>query len=81
MSSVCWPAWNTASTRARWMRRPPSWNADVDWPGTPVTALLRPFRLGQGVVLDRLRAEMPRLTKDAESVSSASRLLLVMANG
>ncbi|MFF7274960.1 ATP-binding SpoIIE family protein phosphatase [Streptomyces griseorubiginosus] len=47
--------------------------------GAPVTALLRAFRLGQGVVLDRLLAEMPRLTKDAELVSSASRLLLRMA--
>ncbi|MFE9028194.1 SpoIIE family protein phosphatase [Streptomyces iakyrus] len=49
--------------------------------GTPVTALLRAFRLGQGVVLDRLLAEMPRLTKDAELVSAASRLLIAMANG
>ncbi|MFF8870583.1 ATP-binding SpoIIE family protein phosphatase [Streptomyces massasporeus] len=49
--------------------------------GAPVTALLRAFRLGQGVVLDRLLAEMPRLTKDAELVSAASRLLIAMANG
>ncbi|MFF7309074.1 hypothetical protein [Streptomyces sp. NPDC008137] len=49
--------------------------------GTPVTALLRAFRLGQGVVLERLLAEMPRLTKDAELVSAASRLLIAMANG
>ncbi|MFE1837347.1 ATP-binding SpoIIE family protein phosphatase [Streptomyces sviceus] len=49
--------------------------------GAPVTALLRAFRLGQGVVLDRLLAEMPRLTKDADLVSAASRLLIAMANG
>ncbi|MEU0413405.1 SpoIIE family protein phosphatase [Streptomyces griseorubiginosus] len=49
--------------------------------GAPVTALLRAFRLGQGVVLDRLLAEMPRLTKDAELVGAASRLLIGMANG
>ncbi|MYS91642.1 MULTISPECIES: ATP-binding SpoIIE family protein phosphatase [Streptomyces] len=49
--------------------------------GTPVTALLRAFRLGQGVVLDRLLAEMPRLTKDAQLISAATRLLLAMANG
>ncbi|MFI8836470.1 SpoIIE family protein phosphatase [Streptomyces afghaniensis] len=49
--------------------------------GTPVTALLRAFRLGQGVILDRLLAEMPRLTKDAELISEATRLLLAMANG
>ncbi|MDH6546118.1 SpoIIE family protein phosphatase [Streptomyces sp. SAI-041] len=49
--------------------------------GVPVTALLRAFRLGQGVILDRLLAEMPRLTKDAELVSSAARLLLAMADG
>ncbi|MEU6912485.1 SpoIIE family protein phosphatase [Streptomyces olindensis] len=49
--------------------------------GTPVTVLLRAFRFGQGVVLDRLLAEMPRLTKDAELISAASRLLIAMANG
>ncbi|MEU0196225.1 SpoIIE family protein phosphatase [Streptomyces afghaniensis] len=49
--------------------------------GAPVTALLRAFRLGQGVVLDRLLSEIPRLTKDAELVSAASRLLIAMANG
>ncbi|MEU3889883.1 SpoIIE family protein phosphatase [Streptomyces sp. NPDC029041] len=49
--------------------------------GAPVTALLRAFRFGQGVVLDRLLAEMPRLTKDAELISAASRLLIAMANG
>ncbi|MEU1554894.1 SpoIIE family protein phosphatase [Streptomyces scabiei] len=51
------------------------------WQGTPVTVLLRAFRLGQGVVLDRLLAEMPRLTKDAELINAASRLLLAMASG
>ncbi|MFF5978729.1 SpoIIE family protein phosphatase [Streptomyces olindensis] len=49
--------------------------------GPPVTVLLRAFRFGQGIVLDRLLAEMPRLTKDAELISAASRLLIAMANG
>ncbi|CAM5658644.1 SpoIIE family protein phosphatase [Streptomyces griseorubiginosus] len=49
--------------------------------GTSVTVLLRAFRLGQGVILDRLLAEMPRLTKDAELITAASRLLIAMANG
>nr|AGZ94055.1 magnesium or manganese-dependent protein phosphatase [Streptomyces sp. MMG1612] len=44
--------------------------------GTPVSAVLRAYRLGQRVVLDRLLAEMPRLTKDAELISAASRRLL-----
>ncbi|WP_260860298.1 hypothetical protein [Streptomyces cupreus] len=50
--------------------------------GTPVTAMLRAHRLGQGVVLDRLLAEMPpRLTNDAELISAASRRLLAMTTG
>lgn len=49
--------------------------------GPPVTVLLRAFRFGQGIVLDRLLADMPRLTKDAELISAASRLLIAMANG
>ncbi|MGW0191400.1 ATP-binding SpoIIE family protein phosphatase [Streptomyces sp. NPDC003362] len=47
--------------------------------GTPVTAMLRAHRLGQGVVLDRLLAEMPQLTNDAELISAASRRLFAMA--
>ncbi|KND23253.1 MULTISPECIES: ATP-binding SpoIIE family protein phosphatase [Streptomyces] len=44
--------------------------------GTPVSVMLRAYRLGQRIVLDRLLAEMPRLTKNAELISAASRWLL-----
>ncbi|MFJ9833501.1 SpoIIE family protein phosphatase [Streptomyces sp. NPDC101169] len=45
--------------------------------GTPVNALLRAFRLAQGVILDRLLEEMPRLTDDAALISAATRKLIV----
>ncbi|WP_416980592.1 ATP-binding SpoIIE family protein phosphatase [Streptomyces sp. T028] len=64
---------------------PPSADADrarrLARHGTPVTAMLRAHRLGQGVVLDRLLAEIPRLTNDGELISAASRRLLSMATG
>ncbi|MFG2261671.1 SpoIIE family protein phosphatase [Streptomyces sp. NPDC048720] len=44
--------------------------------GTPVSVILRSFRLGQGVMLDRLLEEMPRLTDDAELISAATRKLI-----
>ncbi|MFE5485801.1 SpoIIE family protein phosphatase [Streptomyces sp. NPDC056527] len=44
--------------------------------GTPVSVLLRAFRLGQGVLLDRMMGELPRLTGDAELLSAASRKLV-----
>ncbi|MFE0382549.1 SpoIIE family protein phosphatase [Streptomyces bungoensis] len=44
--------------------------------GTPVSVILRSFRLGQGVMLDRLLEEMPRLTDDAELISAAMRKLI-----
>ncbi|MGQ5635909.1 MULTISPECIES: ATP-binding SpoIIE family protein phosphatase [unclassified Streptomyces] len=45
----------------------------------PVTAMLRAFRLGQGVVVDRLLAELPRLTDDPRLVSEAARRLMEVA--
>ncbi|MQY34536.1 hypothetical protein SRB17_25060 [Streptomyces sp. RB17] len=47
--------------------------------GKPVTAALRAFRLGQGVIVDRLIEEMPRLTSDPELISAAARKLLEIA--
>ncbi|MFF6772311.1 SpoIIE family protein phosphatase [Streptomyces sp. NPDC012637] len=47
--------------------------------GAPVSAMLRAFRLGHGVVLDRMLEEMPRLTSDAELIAAASRELIAMA--
>ncbi|WP_248506265.1 SpoIIE family protein phosphatase [Streptomyces sp. D2-8] len=49
--------------------------------GAPVTAMLRAQRLGEGVVLDRLLAELPRLTTDPEMISVTSRRLLAIATG
>ncbi|MEU6356145.1 SpoIIE family protein phosphatase [Streptomyces sp. NPDC047072] len=49
--------------------------------GVPVTALLRAHRLGQGVVLDRLLAEIPRLTDDVELIGATSRRMIEMATG
>ncbi|WP_328224271.1 SpoIIE family protein phosphatase [Streptomyces sp. NBC_00310] len=49
--------------------------------GIPVSAVLRAFRLGQGVVLDRLLEEMPRRTDDAPLVSEAARRLIRAATG
>ncbi|MEV6056585.1 SpoIIE family protein phosphatase [Streptomyces sp. NPDC052107] len=47
--------------------------------GKPVTAMLRAFRLGQGVVVARLLEEMPRLTSDPELISAAARKLIGIA--
>ncbi|MFG2894715.1 SpoIIE family protein phosphatase [Streptomyces sp. NPDC048248] len=49
--------------------------------GTPVSVMLRAFRLAQGVILDRLLQEMPRLTGDAELISAAARKLIATATG
>ncbi|MCX5337343.1 MULTISPECIES: SpoIIE family protein phosphatase [unclassified Streptomyces] len=49
--------------------------------GIPVSTLLRAFRLGQGVLLDRLLQELPRLTDDAQLISAATRELLATATG
>ena len=43
--------------------------------------MLRAFRLAQGVILDRLLQEMPRLTGDAELISAAARKLIATATG
>ncbi|QJT06103.1 SpoIIE family protein phosphatase [Streptomyces asoensis] len=47
--------------------------------GTPLGTMLRAFRLAQAVVLDRLLAEMPRFTEDAELVSAATRHVIATA--
>ncbi|MGW6791943.1 ATP-binding SpoIIE family protein phosphatase [Streptomyces chartreusis] len=47
--------------------------------GTPLSAMLRAFRLAEEVVLDRLFAELPRLSQDAEQVSAAARQLNVVS--
>ncbi|BBC31949.1 hypothetical protein SGFS_032430 [Streptomyces graminofaciens] len=47
--------------------------------GTPISTMLRAFRLGESVVLDRLLAVLPRLTDDAELISAASRRLVTTA--
>ncbi|WP_406005048.1 SpoIIE family protein phosphatase [Streptomyces sp. NBC_00637] len=41
--------------------------------GTPLGSMLRAFRVAQTIVLDRLLAEMPRFSDDAELVSAATR--------
>jgi serine phosphatase RsbU (regulator of sigma subunit) len=43
--------------------------------------MLRAFRLAQGVIVDRLLEEMPRLTEDAELISAAARKLIVTMTG
>ncbi|WP_435208728.1 ATP-binding SpoIIE family protein phosphatase [Streptomyces sp. bgisy034] len=47
--------------------------------GTPLSAMLRAFRLAEETVLDRLFAELPRLSQDAEQVSAAARQLNVVS--
>ncbi|MDT0573443.1 SpoIIE family protein phosphatase [Streptomyces sp. DSM 3412] len=49
--------------------------------GVPVSTVLRAFRLGQGIILDHLLAEMPRCTDDAALISEAARSLIVSATG
>ncbi|MEV4859476.1 ATP-binding SpoIIE family protein phosphatase [Streptomyces ossamyceticus] len=49
--------------------------------GVPVSTVLRAFRLGQGVMLDRLLEGMARLTDDATLISEAARRLIVTATG
>ncbi|MEV6027835.1 SpoIIE family protein phosphatase [Streptomyces sp. NPDC052036] len=49
--------------------------------GIPLSVMLRAFRLGQGVIVDRLLEEMPRLTDDAELISAAARTLIVTMAG
>ncbi|MER5197546.1 ATP-binding SpoIIE family protein phosphatase [Streptomyces sp. NPDC002755] len=47
--------------------------------GTPLGTMLRAFRLAQTIVLDRLLAELPRFTEDAELVSAATRQVIATA--
>lgn len=49
--------------------------------GTPVSVMLRAFRIGQGVVLDGMLVELPRLTGDAALVSAAARKLIATMTG
>ncbi|MGW2936617.1 ATP-binding SpoIIE family protein phosphatase [Streptomyces sp. NPDC001156] len=49
--------------------------------GTPLSVMLRAFRLAQGVIVDRLLEEMPRLTEDADLISAAARKLIVTMTG
>ncbi|MFF1838282.1 SpoIIE family protein phosphatase [Streptomyces sp. NPDC058231] len=47
--------------------------------GKPVTAMLRAFRLAQGLLLDRLLEELARLTSDAEPINAATRKLIALS--
>jgi serine phosphatase RsbU (regulator of sigma subunit)/anti-sigma regulatory factor (Ser/Thr protein kinase) len=47
--------------------------------GASVSVTLRAFRLGQGIVNDRLLAELLRLSDDAEQVSAAARELMAVS--
>ncbi|MFE5814798.1 SpoIIE family protein phosphatase [Streptomyces sp. NPDC056479] len=47
--------------------------------GAPVSVTLRAFRLAQGIVNDRLLAELSRLSDDAEQVSEAARQLIAIS--
>ncbi|MFF6979981.1 SpoIIE family protein phosphatase [Streptomyces sp. NPDC008343] len=47
--------------------------------GIPLSAMLRAFRLAEEIVLDRLLAELPRLSDDAQQVSEAARQLNAMS--
>ncbi|MGI5379183.1 ATP-binding SpoIIE family protein phosphatase [Streptomyces sp. CA-251387] len=49
--------------------------------GIPVTAMLRAHRLAQGIALDRLLAELPRLTSDPELISAAARKVIAATTG
>jgi len=49
--------------------------------GIPVNAMLRAHRLAQGIALDQLLDELPRLTSDPELISAAARKLVVTATG
>ncbi|MFF2518632.1 SpoIIE family protein phosphatase [Streptomyces sp. NPDC058086] len=49
--------------------------------GIPLSAMLRAHRLAQGIALDRLLEELPRLTSDAELISAAARKLSATTTG
>ncbi|WP_343243888.1 SpoIIE family protein phosphatase [Streptomyces sp. SID13726] len=44
--------------------------------GTPVSVLLRAYRLGQGVVVDRILEQMPRLTDDPRLICATTQRLI-----
>ncbi|MET7727344.1 SpoIIE family protein phosphatase [Streptomyces mirabilis] len=49
--------------------------------GISLSAMLRAHRLAQGIALDRLLEELPRLTSDAELISTAARKLIAATTG
>ncbi|MFG2366871.1 SpoIIE family protein phosphatase [Streptomyces mirabilis] len=49
--------------------------------GVSLSAMLRAHRLAQGIALDRLLEELPRLTSDAELISAAARKLIAETTG
>ena len=49
--------------------------------GIPVAAILRANRLAQGIALDRLLAILPRLTRDPDLISAATRKLIATTTG
>ncbi|MCL8013295.1 SpoIIE family protein phosphatase [Streptomyces sp. AS02] len=49
--------------------------------GIRVSAMLRAHRLAQGIALDRLLAELPRLTGDPELISAAARKVIAATTG
>lgn len=49
--------------------------------GIPVTAMLRGHRLAQGIALDRLLDILPRLTRDPDLISAATRRLVGTTTG
>jgi serine phosphatase RsbU (regulator of sigma subunit)/anti-sigma regulatory factor (Ser/Thr protein kinase) len=49
--------------------------------GVPFSLVLQAFRVGQGILLDRLLQELPRFTDDSELVSAAARRLIAVATG
>ncbi|MFH8799246.1 SpoIIE family protein phosphatase [Streptomyces sp. NPDC017936] len=47
--------------------------------GTPLSTVLRAFRLAQGIVNDGLLAQLPRLSGDPEAISAAARELTALS--
>ncbi len=47
--------------------------------GKPVTTLLRAVRLAEGLILDQVLEELPRLSADAETTNGAARKLITLA--
>ncbi|MEU9450210.1 SpoIIE family protein phosphatase [Streptomyces sp. NPDC048277] len=47
--------------------------------GTPLSSMLRAFRLGEEIVLDWLLAELPRLSDDPREINEAARELMAVS--